>query len=305
MSDWVTPQNFSEWFRRLVAPRPILIVLLISGISILELRFDWIERALGAYLLTTNAARPESGAIWEKGRRSLNARKTLEQIVTDRQSTQREARNATSFRQIAANVTSKQGVMLSSDHFRKLYLNLPRELAGEIISSFELLRLASSGRWRRTYFQKTSGGLSVYLLDADNRVLKQLTIFPDLLARLGRDEVAASAKLEDLPNFENRIYAANRFFIALETFPEEVRRSMVPQPESLLGIPGRITRVGISDETGAGYIELGFEIVHASQHRVILTQGQEWAVWRLRTLLEESKQAEGRTTDFGEGHKTQ
>jgi hypothetical protein len=289
MTDWMNPQNFSEWFRRLLALRPILAVLLISGVTILELRFDWIERALGAYLVTTNAERPESGAIWEKGRQSLNARKTLEQIVTDRQASQREARNATSFKQIAANVASNQGVMLSSDHFRKLYLNLPREIAREILSPFELLRLASDGLWRRTYFKKAGEGLTVYLLDANNRVLKQLNIFPDLLPRLGHEEVASDGVLEDLPNFENRIYAAKHFFDALQTFPEEVRRTMVPHPESLLELPGQITRVGISDETGAGFIELGFEIVNASQHRLIVVQGQEWAVWRLRSLLEENR----------------
>ena len=129
MADWVDPQDIREWIRRIFAPRPILLVLIISAIFILELRFDWIERALGAYLVTTNAARPESGAIWEKGKQTLTARKTLEQIVTDRQASQRIARGATTFNQIAANVSPGQGVMLSDDHFRKLYLSLPREVA--------------------------------------------------------------------------------------------------------------------------------------------------------------------------------
>lgn len=296
MADWHAPQDIREWFRRLFGIRPVLLVLLISSIFILELRFDWIERALGAYLVTTNAARPESGAIWEKGKQTLTARKTLEQIVTDRQAIQREARGATTFNQIAANVSTGQGVMLSGDRFRNLYLNLSQEVAQEIISPYELLRIAGQGHWRRTYFEKAAGGLIVYLLDADNRVLRQLKIAPNVLAYFERQEIAAVEALEDLPFFENRIYPADRFFDALQAFPEEVRRSMLPQPEILLNTPGQIMRVGISDEAVSGFIELGFEIINGSQRKVILIQGHEWAVWRLRTFLEE-KRSNAETAD--------
>jgi hypothetical protein len=131
--------------------------------------------------------------------------------------------------------------------------------------------------------------LKVYLLDADNRVLRQLKIAPNVLAYFERQEIAAVEALEDLPFFENRIYAADRFFDALQEFPEEVRRSMLPQPEHLLNTPGQIMRVGISDEAVSGFIELGFEIINGSQRKVILIKGHEWAVWRLRSHLEERK----------------
>ena len=61
---------------------------------------------------------------------------------------------------------------------------------------------------------------------------------------------------------------------------------MVPQPETLLEIPGQIMRVGISDETQSGFIELGFEFLNGTERRVVLVQGHEWAVWRLRSNLE-------------------
>ena len=262
---------------------------MISTVFILELRFDWIERAVGAYLVTTNAVRPESGAIWEQGKQTVAARQTLEQIVTDRQAIQREARGATTFNQIAANVTPGQGVMLSADHFRNLYLNLPPEAGREIISAYELLRLASQGHWRRSYFEKAGDGLMVYLLDAGNRVLRQLKITSDVLLNLERQQLAPVETLEGLAYFENRIYTAAHFFEALEAFPEEVRRNMLPNPESLLQVPGDIVRVGISDEAVSGFIELGFEIVDGSRRKVILIKGHEWAVWRLRTYLEGKK----------------
>jgi hypothetical protein len=286
MTEWAEPRDFRDWSKRVFALRPILLLLLLSSIFILELRFDWIERILGAYLLTTNSERPESGSIWEKSHQTRTAQQTLEQILTDRQTMQREARNAATFTQIAANVALGKGVMLSADHFRKLYLRLAPSIAHDIISPFELLGLVSNGRWRRTYFEKSITGLTVYLLDANNRVLRQVELDSVLLSQLKRGEVALAESLDELPIFKNRIYPARQFFNSLESFPEEVRRSMVPHPETLLEVSGQIVRVGISDETLSGFIELGFEFFDGTQHHVVLVQGHEWAVWRLRSHLE-------------------
>ena len=286
MTEWAEPRDFREWAKRIFALRPMLLLLVLSSIFILELRFDWIERILGSYLVTTNSERPESGAIWEKSHQTRTAQQTLEKILTDRQTMQREARNAATFTQIAANVALGKGVMLSADHFRKLYLRLAPSIANDIISPFELLGLVSEGRWRRTFFEKSITGLMIYLLDANNRVLRQLELDSVLLSQLKRGEVALAESLDQLPIFENRIYPADQFFNSLESFPEEVRRSMLPHPERLLEVSGQIVRVGISDETLSGFIELGFEFFDGTQHHVVLVQGHEWAVWRLRSHLE-------------------
>lgn len=285
--DFSEPQNFREWANRVFALRPLVLILLIFGIVISELRFDWAELALGSYLVTTNAQRPESGSIWEVGHRTVTARQTLEQLITDRQSTQREARGAATFTQIASSLPPGQGVMLSSEHFRRLYLTLPGEIAHEIVAPFELLRLLSDGRWVRTYLENEDYGLKIYLLNPENRVLQELKIPSPLLYQIKRVEVALQGTLEDLPTFENRIYPAERFFKALDSLPEEDLGSVVSQPERLLGTPGRIVRVGISDEAVSGYIELGFEIEDGTRRKVILLKGREWAVWILRSYLEE------------------
>jgi hypothetical protein len=285
--DWSEPRDFKEWARRAFALRPLLLVLLIFVVLILELRFDWLEQALGSYLVTTNRKRPESGAIWEIGHRRVTARQTLEKLITDRQSSQREARGATTFTQIASNLPPRQGVMLSSEHFRDLYLALPQNITYTVISPFELLRLFSNGHWVRTYLENEDYGFKIYLLNSENRVLRELRIPSDLLHQIRRVEIALQGTLEDMPIFENRIYAADRFFNAMKSLPEEDLKSVISQPERLLGMPGRIVRVGISDEAVSGYIELGFEIDDGTRRRVILLRGREWAVWSLRSLLEE------------------
>jgi hypothetical protein len=285
--DFSEPQNFREWANRIFSLRPLVLILLIVGIVISELRFDWTEQVLGAYLVTTNPQRPESGSIWEVGHRTITARQTLEQIITDRQSTQREARRAATFTQIASSLPPGQGVMLSSEHFRRLYLTLPGAIGNEIVAPLELLRLLSNRRWIRTYLENEDYGLKIYLLNSENRVLRELRIPSQLLYQIEHVELALEGTLEDLPTFENRIYPAERFFMALDSLPEEDLGSVVSQPERLLEAPGRIVRVGISDEAVSGYIELGFEIEDGTRRRVILLKGREWAVWLLRSSLEE------------------
>jgi hypothetical protein len=126
----------------------------------------------------------------------------------------------------------------------------------------------------------------VYLLEPNNHVLRQFKVAAAPLAILTRRTEASSRTLEDVPGFQSRIYPAERFFAALASLAEDERRGLVPQPERLLEVSGQITRVGISDEVLAGFVDIGFEIRSGSQRRVLLIQGQDWAVWRLRSLLE-------------------
>ena len=52
-------------------------------------------------------------------------------------------------------------------------------------------------------------------------------------------------------------------------------------------------------------IELGFEIISGSQRSVSRVRGHEWAVWRLRTHLEEKKTTSQASGEFQEGPTSQ
>ncbi len=298
MQDWARPHTIRQWLKRLFGLQAVVCGLLVVLLAVSELRFDWIEEAVGAYLATTNDQRPEIGAIWEKGRQATTARQALEQIVTDRQANQRDAREATTFKQLADSIPDGQTTMLSPEQFKSLYLKLPVEIAREIASPFELLSLFSQAAWDRTYFEKSDDELIIYLLDAENRVLKQMVITPELLLTMDRKNIFTAATLSDLPQFENRIYPGDRFFTILADLPADIRKGVLPNPERLLAQPGQIRRVGISDEATSGFIELGFEISDGTRQEVVRFQGQEWAVWHIRSLLEGKPRTTGSLSDF-------
>jgi len=96
-----------------------------AGHAGIRSELHWVERSVGAYLVSTNADRPESGAIWEKGRKAQTARMAVDKLAADREANQRLARNAGTLNEIIASLSPGQGVMLSAEHFRELYQKDP------------------------------------------------------------------------------------------------------------------------------------------------------------------------------------
>jgi hypothetical protein len=286
---WTEPRNFKEWFNRLISARSLVVGLLFLAIMTSELRFDWVEQILGSFLVSTNPMRPESGAIWEVGKHTQAAHQTIEKIVTDRQAFYRETGDASSFKQIAETIQADEWVLVPPDLFRKLYLRLPPEVATEIIEPMDFLELINHSEWARTYFEKDGTGLNIYMLDKDNRVLKRLSISADLLYLMVHSDVIFNKKLDDFTIFENRIYTGDLFFEVLNGLDDDVKNGIIRRPAHILRLPGRIVRVGISDEAISGFIQIGFEVETGAQRRLVLVRGHEWAVWRLHSLLEGKK----------------
>lgn len=286
MQELTEPKDVRQWAARALSGPACVLAAVLLAMAAAEMKLNWIERLIGAYLVATNADRPESGAIWEKGRKTQAARMRVDKLASERETHQRLARNAGTLNEVIAALSPGQGVMLSAEHFQELYQKIPAGIAADILSPFDLLRFASEKRWNRVYLEKSADGLMMYLLEPNNHVLRQLKVAAAALTLMARKSDMATQSLENLPSFQNRIYPADRFFAALASLPEEERRGLIPQPERLLEVSGQITRVGLSDEALAGFVDIGVEIRSGSQPRVLLVQGQDWAVWRLRALLE-------------------
>jgi hypothetical protein len=286
MSSWYLPADIQAWSRRLLAPRSATLLLLLAALAMTELRFDWIESLVGGYLVKTNVGRPESGAGWEQGRQSHQARQTLESFMNQRRSAQAEASRAGSMGQLIASIGAANTTMVSSEHFVELYQKLPPILSHELISPFVVLALTSAGKWQRTYFERQDQQLLIFLLDGDNQVLQRIAVNAALLNLIQRGEVAITGSLDQLSDFARHIFPAERFFNMLNAMPVAQRRAIIPDPSELLRISGRIVRVGISNNTDGDNVDLGFEIQAADGLKVILVQSRADEARRLQRALE-------------------
>ena len=266
--------------------RGVALLLVILSIGISEIRFSWMEILVGRYLVVTNSHRPESGNVWEQGRLKQVATQTLEQMATKKLTAQREAREATSLSQLIDSLATSQGAMISADHFRKLYSKIPKGAAGNLFSPILMLRISAEKNWERVYLEREDGQVGIYLLDHGNNVLTFTTLAENQIRATAIDSPVLTGTLDDQPEFAGRIYPADRFFMALSSLASDVQQAALPQPESILATDGNPTRVGISDEVHADTIRMAIEMETAEGVRILFANGQEWAVWKVRQLLE-------------------
>ena len=283
---WYAPVNFDVWKERSITLRSMVLLCFIVVLIITEFYFAWCERMVGAYLVGTNSRRPQSGAIWDQGHQVDSARQTLSQYANELKGAQQVARRATSMGQVVSGIKDNQGAMISAAHFIELYVKLPPVLSHEMLSPYALLAHLSSGQWRRTFFEQQDQQLAIYFLDGQNQVLHRLSVGPGLLAHIQSGEVAIQTSLYHLADFAAHIYSAEQFFTALLSLPAQVREGIIAHPDDLLHVSGRIIRVGISSQTMAGTIDLGFEVETIHGAKVILMQGRQSDVRQLLWLLE-------------------
>ncbi|MDL2274667.1 hypothetical protein LJC22_00890 [Desulfosarcina sp. OttesenSCG-928-G10] len=269
-----------------ISLRGTVMVLVVLALMVSELQFNWVEMALGRYLATTNAFRPESGNIWEQGRLRQTATQTLDKITTDQLEAQREARDAVSLSQLVEKMTDSRGIMISAERFRQLYSQAPEAATWTLFSPMYMLRLSAEKSWERVYLERENGKVGIYLLDHGNTVLSHTTVHAEHLELAGGGMRVTGGVLSDYPEFAGRIYPAARFFMVLDTLPPETQRSVFPWPGSVLAMEGSPVRVGISDEVNGAAIRIAVEMETPEGRQVVETAGQEWAVLQLRSLLE-------------------
>ncbi len=286
MPAWSEPQDLKTWMARGLSLRGTVLFLSLLAILISEVRFSWVEVLLGRYLAVTNSHRPESGSVWEQGRLKQVATQTLEQMVTQQLTTQREAREASSLAQLIDGLSESEGAMISAAQFKSLYIQIPEAAARNLFSPILMLRISAEKSWDRVYMERENGQVGIYLLDRGNNVLSYKTLTDQQLKSTGSEPHILAGTLDEQPEFAGRIYPADRFFMALDTLAPETQRGVLSQPGTLLSAQGTPLRVGISDEVTADMIRIGIEMDTPQGRQIILAMGQEWAVWQVRMLLE-------------------
>lgn len=286
--DWCEPNDLRDWFKRFFSLRSLTFILIVLLLAVLEFRFDWMEKALGSYLSTTNRQRPETGEIWETEHDTKEALNYLDEKTVDQETLQRNARGSDDLSDIISFIADNQSVMVSPDHFRSLYMKLPPSIASRILSANELLQLLVKEEWDRTYFRKFDNQLSIYFIDRSNRVLREIPLSDSTLVQIERHKMVFNGSLEEYGIAPDRIYPADRFFSSLGYLPEDLQAEILAQPEEILTAGGRLVRVGFPPQLQTVWADMGFELEDGPQKQVIFLPAREWALFRLRAVMEDA-----------------
>lgn len=282
---WHEPFDFPEWLKRTFSFLNIAVFIITALFIFSEFRFDWMERLMGTYLSSTNASRPEVGAIWETGKQTFNAREYLDDIVSKKEDARANVHDASSFSFLSSNLAPGEWVTLEKDQFKALYLSLEKSAAVKIMEPAQLVWLLKGSHLDRIFCEGVADGIKIYFLDSDNRVITQMDFKKEDILKIEAGEQPLSGKLDQMSGFSGRIYPAQNFFDALFKLPKDILPDLMDNPQSLLEQEGEIIRVGIWNEARDGYIRLGFEFENNDGVQVVFVKGREWAIWQLSLNL--------------------
>lgn len=282
---WYDPVTFSEWAKRTFSFLNIAVVMVTAILIFSEFRFDWFENMVGSYLVTTNELRPEKGAIWETGKQTSNAQEYLNNIISKKEDTRQNVHQASTFSGLASSILPGEWVTLEKQQFKELYLSLEKSTALKMIEPAQLVWLLKGGSLERIFCEGIMGGIKIYFIDSENKVIQQIDLKKEDILELENGEKPVSGALADMDGFQGRIYPAENFFDALFKLPADIIPDLMVTPEALLKQNGKITRVGIWNEARNGYINLGFEFEETGGKQVVFVKGREWAVWQLSLNL--------------------
>jgi hypothetical protein len=214
----------------------------------------------------------------------VSALKSLDQMALARENAGRIVRTAKSFSDLAAQLGPGEWANLDKDRFRVLYLSLPPYLRRNVVDPVRLVWLLNGGATDRIFCEGRMGGMKIFFIDTQNRVVQQVDLDVQTLANNGSQSVFPGT-LDDAPEFFGRIYPAALFFAAVSRLPGEMRSDLILDTEDLLSEKGALDRVGVSNSAQDGFINLGFEFRHLGEFRVVEVKAREWAVWQLTLVL--------------------
>jgi len=282
--NWYGPGTPEEWLKRSCSVLNLVILSVVCILVVSEFRFDWCERLVGNYLASTNDTRPENGAIWEAGRHMVNAMQSLDQMALERESAGRTVRTAASFTDLAAKLGPGEWANLDKDRFRELYLALPAYRRRHVVDPVRLVWLLNGGVTDRIFCEGRMGGMKIFFIDTQNRVVQQVDLDVQTLGNNGSPSVTLGS-LENSPDFFGRIYPAALFFDAVSRLPGDMRSDLILDTQDLLSEKGALERVGVGNAVQNGLISLGFEFRLLGESRVVEVKAREWAVWQLTLVL--------------------
>ncbi len=285
IQNWYEPPDAVEWTRRTFSFLNLCIFILTIAFVVSEFRFDWGEKLVGTYLLTTNPVRPETGALWEDGRQTSNAHESLNKIITRREDTRRNVYQASSFSHLAQSLMPGEWVTLDKEQFKALYLSLSPVAARQIIDPSQVVWLLNTNIADRIFCEGLMGEIKIYFIDPRNRVIRQIDLKKETILEIESRNAPIQGSLDEIESFSSRIYSAAEFFDAVFKLSPEMISDLIMEPELLLNQEGTIQKVGIWNEARDGYIKLGFELEYRGISRVIMVQAREWAVWQLSLVL--------------------
>ncbi len=256
----------------------IILVSILLVLLIVEFSFDLAEIVLGSIVELTNPYRPRSGTIWELHRKDQLASEKMKQIIATLPNEPPPLPQITTLPHLKTWLEREGSAIILADQFRDLYGQFPPNLAGELISPFDLLKLSHSRKWVWTKIVKSDSSLSCYFLDGDKQLL--LDSYPPIsvLSAIADSSQIASPALDLMEPFTGRTISRDQFFAAFDELPNSVKLQLINNPFLLVKWDKNIQKVAISWYATGDVVRLGVQVKQGIYSEVHIFEANIWAV---------------------------
>ncbi|NIA31737.1 MAG: hypothetical protein GWP06_17735 [Actinobacteria bacterium] len=230
----------------------IVLIILLA----LEGFFDIFEVVMGKYLLLTNPLRPRIGRLWVEESKDQEGLKEMSAVQTELPQDSLYSGQLNSLEDIRAVLSIKNSISLSKDRFLQFY-KLNEKQAQKIIDPLVLYDLERGDQWTRVRMTLNENQIGIFFLNGYGQPITES--FLSLSSAKPSEHLAAS-KLEQDPEFKERIVPAGTFFTAFDQLSRFHRLQIINDPYKLIQWMDSLRRVGISAHSSEGSVELAFEV---------------------------------------------
>ncbi|MBN2089141.1 hypothetical protein JW964_05995 [candidate division KSB1 bacterium] len=268
-------QKFQQF---LLAPKTLIVLIIIMLLLLLEGLFDIGEIGLGRFIAWTNSYRPQTGPIWQREIKGETATQQLQEIEPLPEQKVFEVSN---FNEVLNQLESNPDVRILKKNFLKIYTQLPYNIAQQIISPYELLKLIPEQSWTHCSISRDADELRIYFLDSENQLIRDNYFSMSGYIETTQSDEASGMLLEEQEEFQGRVVTRDDFLAAYNSLPLSTKIFVMNDPMQLIRWGDAMNYAAVSRYIVDGAVTIGFQVKTGISNTIIRYQASEIGAARL------------------------
>lgn len=268
-------QNFQQL---LFTPKTLIILIIIMLLMLLEGLFDIGEIGLGRFIAWTNSYRPQTGPIWQ---RELTGETATQQLQEIEPLPEQKTIEVTSFHEVLNQLESSPEVRILKQNFLKIYTQLSYNIAQQIISPYELLKLIPDQAWTNCLISKDAEELRIYFLDSENQLIRDNYFSLTGYVETAEPDAESGLILEEQEEFQGRVVTRDDFIAAYNALPLNAKIFVMNDPMQLIRWGEAMSHAAVSRYIVDGAVTIGFQVKTGISNSIIRYQASEIGAARL------------------------
>jgi len=260
------------------------LIVFLCLIMVAEFKWDIMEQWAGSYLEWHNDQRPRVGTAWESFDQTVHAVEKVDTLASKLRARGSEVNQIKNLTSVPTLLSPRGGIPLSKEQFLRLFNGIPSYLSRDWIPTENLIKMTQQPEWERCYLWWDGESLDLYFVDQHNGVLFRKSIPGDWLQIVGQNGQSQPGILEEIGDFEQRNYPADRLWQNLDALSNDVVDQIFASRGLQTGEP--LHRIGLSSYVVEGLGVIGLEFPAANGFMVEKVVIRDDDLWNLGTVLD-------------------